>query len=175
MVSDQLENSVSALVPAVTPQELYYPSEKEQAATGFLEPIVTVILDNVFAGVTLEDAAGILKMPFATVNHWYRTNYCNFRYAVEERALRSKRSHVVKGQQGNKASQWWLERKFKHEFSKEVTVNVNHRIIDDVAEKVAAVAIKHIKDPETLRLFGQEVRDELNTINLESIPVNIKR
>ncbi len=156
------------------PQELFYPDETEQMLTGFMPVIVEDILKNVQAGLTLRDAAKILKLPPRNVTQWYSTNKGNFKYAVDNASIRNKRLHVVKVQKGNKSSAWWLERVHKDEFSKEVTITINHRLIDNVAQRTAAVLIKYIKDPEALRQAGEELQKELNSINMNALPAEVK-
>lgn len=155
------------------PQELFFPSEEEQNLTGFMPIIVNEILKSVRGGMKLEDAAKALKLPPRIVLGWYNKNKGNFRYAVDSVSTENKQYHVVQVQKGNKASAWWLERVYKNEFSKEVTVNVNHRLIDSVSQSVAQALIEEINDPDLLRRIGDNVRAKLNAINLNNIPVEV--
>lgn len=161
------------------PSEIVYPSERDQTLTGFIPAIVNDILTNLQAGMELTDCANLLKMPIAHLRGWYNNNYCNFRYAADYNKSKNKKHHMIKVQrldkkEGVKAdpedfktSSWFLERKYKDEFSKEVTVNVNHRVIISVIKINAAILIKYIPDPDKLRLAKEELVTELNRISLE--------
>lgn len=156
-------------------QELFYPSQEEQMLTGFMPIIVDEILKGIQSGLTLIDTAKLLKMPARVVNNWYNKNKGNFKYAVDEALARNKRHHVVKVQKGDKASAWWLERKHKDEFSKEVNITINHRLIDSVAQRTAQVLIRFIKDPDDLRRAAEALQKELNSINVNALPAEITR
>ena len=158
--------------------EIHYPEEDEQASTGFTPTTVDEILLNTKIGLTLSDCAYLVGLQPPVVEKWYRDNYCNFREAVNSERVVNKKLHIGRIQTASdalkvKASSWYLERKFKEEFSKEVTVVVNHMLIDNVSHILKGLLIKYIKDPEMLRLAADEFREKVAGISTSDLPVRI--
>ena len=155
------------------PQELFFPSESEQFLTGFMPDIIQEILDNLKAGMTLDDSAKLLNLPVHVVRKWYKENKGNFAYAVDHAQTKNKKHYVDRLNKGDRQAAWVLERKWKEEYSKEVTITINHRLIDNVAQKTVQVLIKYIKDPNLLREAGEELRQTLNAINVNALPAEV--
>jgi hypothetical protein len=157
-----------------------YPEEAEQAEQNFHPKIVQEILDNIRVGLSLPDCAYLVGLVPARVERWYRDNYCNFADSVNTNIALNKRLHIGRIQNAKhalkvKASSWFLERKYKEEFSKEVTVVVNHVLIDNVSRILKGLLIKYIKDPELLRLAAEEFQQKMSQVNLSDMPARITK
>jgi hypothetical protein len=149
--------------------ELFYPSEGEQAQTGFTPMAVKEILTHIQLGATLSDCANIVRLPTRRVLHWYNKNYCNFRYSVDYCKAHNKRKllkDVYESKNGLKVSsaKFMLERKHRDEYGKEIKVEVNHTMVDNVAKVTFEVATRHIKDPDELRMFIEDLAEEYRMI-----------
>ena len=158
--------------------EIFYPSEDEQIATGFTPAIVTEILDNLKVGVSLVDGAYLVGLLPKVVNRWYSENKGGFADAVNTAIAMNKRHHIGRVTKAEdslkvKASSWFLERKYKNEFSKEVTVVVNPAILSHVKHIVRDVLIKFIKDPEILRLSAEEFEERMSEVKMNDLPARI--
>jgi hypothetical protein len=155
----------------IPPQtELIYPDPDEQLLTGFTPKIVTDILLHITLGMTLTDAANIVRLPPGRVIKWYGNNYCNFKYAVDFSKADNKRRHLKnimtpKEAIALKASQFALERSYRDEYGKEIKIEVNNVLVDNITRVVFDTATRYIKDPETLKLFVQDLADQVAMIN----------
>jgi len=148
---------------------LYYPHENEQALVGFAPLIVEEMLKHVTLGCNLTDIANIVRLPPARVRNWYDTNYCNFKYAVDYSMADHKRrllQKLVTADDGLKikASQFLLERKYRDEYGKEIRIDVNHVMIDNITRVVFETAVKYIKDTDILKLFVNDLSEQLAMI-----------
>ena len=172
------EETLNELPPPST--ELYYPSEAEQAQTGFTKSIVDNIIIHMVLGTNLTDAANIVKLPVARVFAWYKNNYCNFAYSVDYARADHKRrllKHLVEGKDATKirASQFLLERKYRDEYGKEIKIEVNQTMVENITRVVFDKAVKYITDPEKLKLFIEEVGESMALIRPnEGMPENQK-
>ena len=158
--------------------EIKYPSEEEQATTGFMQLTVEEILNNIKVGMTLHDCACLVGLKPSIVKGWYNRNYCGFAEVVDTAMALNKRLHIGRIHQAKdrtqvNASTWWLERKHKDEFSKEVTVIVNHVLIDNVSSILKDLLIKYIKEPETLKLAAQEFRERIGQVKQSDMPARM--
>ena len=169
-----------ASLPAVAPperMELVYPSDAEQTATGFMPPIVETILQNLSIGMTLADAANLIMFPPSHVARWYANNYGNFKHAADNAKAKNKRHHIAQVTKAGKnwgASAWVLERRFKEEYSKEMTITVNHIIVDNVARAVAESISEVITDPSLVEQLKMVIRQKLSAIKPdEELPVPV--
>lgn len=149
--------------------ELYYPSEEEQALTGFAPDIVEDMLKHLVLGMNLTDVANIVKLPPSRVHKWYNTNYGNFMYAVDYHKADNKRRllHVLmKGERATavRASQFMLERKFRDEYGKEIKIDVNNVMLENITRVVFDTAVRYIKDPEVLKLFVEDISTQIALI-----------
>ena len=159
-----------------TPKELVFPDKGEQARNSFTPEVVGDLLKSIQLGLTLADASGLVKLKPSMVQGWYNRNYCNFKFAVDEVRAKNKRLHIARVQGGQKAwqsSAWWLERKHKQEFSKEITVTVNHVLIDNVSKVMADALFEFIKDVEQLQRAKEFVYSKLLSIKEEEFPVQV--
>ena len=148
---------------------LYYPTSEEQAQTGFTLPIVEEMLKHVVLGANLTDIANIVRLPPARIQHWYKNNYCNFTYAVDYHRADNKRRLLKVLMDGKKsvavkASMFLLERKYRDEYGKEIKIEVNHTMIDNITRVVFDAAVKYIKDPEMLKLFVEDIAEQMRLI-----------
>lgn len=158
--------------------DIVYPDEEEQATTGFIPEVVEEILENARLGLKLEDCAYLVGLKPDVVNRWYSTDYGNFAEAINEQRAVNKKLHVSRVQAAKnnlrvKASSWYLERKYKEEFSKEVTVVVNHVLLDNVSNVLKGLLIKYIKDPEMLRLAAEEFQAKIGKVDTGDMPAKI--
>lgn len=166
-------------LPVTTPErmELTYPSEAEQTATGFMPQIVEALLSNLSVGMTLADVSNLVLFPPSIVERWYKTNYCNFRHAADNARAKNKRHHITQVTKAGKnwgASAWWLERKYKEEYSKEMTITVNHIIVDNVARAVSEAISEVITDPSIIEQLRLVLRQKLSAIKPdEHLPVPV--
>jgi hypothetical protein len=148
---------------------LSYPSESEQAISGFTPLIVEEILKNLAVGLTLSDAAHIVKLPPSRLNQWYTNNFCNFKYAVDYQTTNFKRRNLVtllksENATTTRSAQFILERKFRDEYGKEIKIDVSHSLISNVTKVVFDTAVRHIKDPELLKIFINDLSDQLSLV-----------
>jgi hypothetical protein len=75
----------------------------------------------------------------------------------------------------SKAAQFLLERKYRDEYGKEIKVEVNHTMIDNITRVVFDAAVRYIKDPETLKLFITDISEQVALIRpTEGMPPNQK-
>jgi hypothetical protein len=164
--------------------KLYYPESSEQALQGFTPEIIKDIMLHVQLGANLTDVANIVRLPPQRVQHWYKTNYCNFAYEVDYHRADNKRRLLKTLMQDNpkkvsstisKAAQFLLERKYRDEYGKEIKVEVNHTMIDNITRVVFDAAVRYIKDPETLKLFITDISEQVAVIRpTEGMPPNQK-
>ncbi len=158
--------------------DILYPEDEEQASTGFTPSVVSEIIENTKIGLNLHDCAYLVGLLPEVVSDWYRRNYCNFREVINAAKVINKKLHLGRVQNAKdalkvKSSTWYLERRFKEEFSKEVTVVVNHVLVDNVSSILKSLLIKYVKDPEMLRLAAEEFRDKIARINMSDLPVKV--
>lgn len=149
--------------------ELTYPPENEQAYTGFSPLIVKEILNHITLGCNLADCAHIVKLPAQRVSNWYNTNYHNFKFAVDYCLADHKRrllTNIIKSDNALKVSsaKFLLERKYRDEYGKELKIDFNSVMIDNVTKVVFDLSVKYIKDQEILKLFVEELADKLGSI-----------
>lgn len=148
--------------------ELYYPNEEDQAVTGFTPMIVEEILKHTSLGCNLMDCASITRLPPSRVYNWYTKNYCNFKFSIDYHRADNKRrilKVVTPGANGDKIpnatesrnSLFLLERRYKDEYGKEIKVEVNTVMIDNIMGVVFESAKKFIPDPEKLKQFVEDV------------------
>lgn len=157
-------------------RQLFFPGKAEQARTLFSKLVVDDIINNIYIGLTLEDAAHLVNIPTKAVNKWYNENFCNFKYAVDNVNAKNKKIHVsrvLKGSKEWRPSSWWLERKHKQEFSKEITITVNHVIIDQVSKIMADAVLEFVKDPEELMRAKKYVNQKLLELREDDFPAQV--
>ena len=155
-----------------------YPDSSEQLRTSFTPEIIMNIINNTQLGLSLKDCAAMVNLPYTQVKIWYDTDKGGFGLAIDNAAAKNKRMHIGRVQKGEdktkvSASQWWLERKNKEEFSKEVKVIVNHVIKDNMERVVIDVLTTHIKEPERLKAAAEDLRDRLAAIRMDDYPARI--
>jgi len=156
--------------------QLYYPDEQQQAETGFTQSIVEEVLKHISLGTTLSDAANIVRLPPNRIISWYNKNYCNFQFSVDYHKADNKRRYLKAMLDADdatkvRAAQFMLERKYREEYGKEVTVKVNHTVIDNITKIVFDKAVRYIQDPEKLKLFIEEIAQEVRLIRgTEGLP-----
>lgn len=150
---------IAEIVDTIEPTvyDIIYPTENEQALTGFTKYVVEEIQSKIKIGMNLNDCAKLLRLPTHRVTNWYNTNYCNFRIIIDEAMATNKLIHVsrVTNAKDNlhvKASSWMLERRYKEEYTKETIINVNHHMIDSIAKIAADTLIRYVPDPDQLQL-----------------------
>lgn len=160
--------------------ELYYPPTEEQAQSGFVPALVDEMLKHVVLGANLTDIANIVKLPPARIHHWYKINYCNFAYAVDYHMADFKRRLLAVMMKADapvkiKAATFFLERKYREEYGKEIKIEHNHIMLDNIMNKVFDVALRHIHDPQVLKVFIEDLSAELSLIKAaEGMPENQK-
>lgn len=162
--------------------KLYYPTEDEQASQGFMPDIIKDIMLHIQLGANLTDVANIVRLPPQRVAHWYKENYCNFRYEVDYYRADNKRRLLKVLMESDpkkasatvsRASQFLLERKYRDEYGKEIKVEVNHTMIDNITKVVFDAAVRYIKDPEMLKLFITDISEQVALIRpTEGMPDN---
>lgn len=157
---------------------LHYPSEQEQAEQGFTPGIIDMILKHITLGLNLSDCANIVMLPPSRVWHWYNKNYCNFKFAADYATADSKRRlvrHQVEAVDALKvkASQFMLERKYRNEYGKEIKIEVNHTMIDNISKIVFDKAVRFIQDPEKLKLFIQEIASEMSMLRNNDMAITV--
>lgn len=149
-------------LPALPPLE-------EQNSDGYMPEILEAIYKSIVFGLTLADAAKLLRLNPKKLLNWYNNNYYEFQTFIDEALTINKQIHVrrvtvaTEGIQV-KSSQWWLERRYKEEFTKETVITVNHIVIDNIAQVVAATLIKFIPDPELLKAAAEELYENLKRV-----------
>lgn len=161
--------------------EIDYPSEREQLITSFTPRIVEEILQNIKLGMSLADCDGLARLPEGTIQKWYNKNYCNFRVVANHSRALNKQTHIARVQKKEvkktdniRGSQWFLERKYKGEFGREVTVQVNTFVIDNVSRIIGEILIRKITDPDLLRDIKNEMIDGLRQAKLEEVPIAVE-
>jgi len=151
--------------PSLNDKGVFFPSVQEQLLTGFTPASVKNIYDNIKIGMLLPDCAKLLRLPPERLKKWYTSNYCNFQVIIDEALATNKRIHVGRISLANnalhiKASTWLLERKHKEEYSKEITINVNHNVVMQAVTVFTDVLTKYILDPDILLQAGEEMRSK---------------
>ena len=146
-----------------------FPNEAEQAQSGFTSEIIKEIYISLKMGMTLADCANLIQFPVNRLDTWYRENYYGFAVMVNLCIVSNKKLHVGRLTTSTdalkvKTAQWFLERKHKDEYTKETIINVNHVMIDNVANTVAETLIKFIQDPQQLKLAMQELKTNLGQL-----------
>lgn len=178
-IIDATNNQDDSKLPIEMPEESYeitFPSLQEQRATGFMPQIVNDILAKVSNGLKLSDAASMIGFSPKVVSSWNRSNYCNFKYALEKAQVMHKAFHLTKINKADRfwnASAWLLERKYKDEYSKEITITVNHIIVTNVARAVAETLEEVVIDPEILARAKEILRAKLLAIKSDEFPVPV--
>ena len=159
---------------AVEHTALYYPNEGEQALQGFTPEVIQSIMTQTKLGLNLTDVAHSVRLQPSRIRHWYKTNYCNFAYEIDFHRADNKLRLLaplmqtdpkkVPSPQVSRNAQFLLERKYKDEYGKEVKVEVNHTMVDNISKVVFEAAVRYIKDPETLKLFISDIREGVSVI-----------
>lgn len=109
-------------------QTIYYPVPEGWDKPNLFTPVViTQILEDISFGLTLKDASIRAGIKPTTTESWYKRNFGNFAGAVDKAGIDSKYNHVLtinteRNPTRVKASAWWLERKHREEFGKEVAI-----------------------------------------------------
>lgn len=170
---DQSETEIGSIGSEET--ALFYPSEEEQAQTQFLPELVPQILDHITIGCTLQDAAHIVRLDPKRVKSWYTDNYCNFRFAVDQHTVANKRELIKALLNGKnvtqaRSAQFVLERKHSQEYGKDVKVETNTKLIENVTQIVFDTVVKYVSDKETVKLFINDIASQIALIKSNEVP-----
>lgn len=158
---------------------LTFPELHEQAKTFYSPEIVNSVVRNTQLGHTLKDCAALVNIDASILRRWYRDNYFGFATAIDNVNAKNKRLHMSRIQSKTakkehvNASQWWLERKNKDEFSKEISIVMNHQVKDGSMEITRSIILKYIKDPDMAKLAFKDAADMFIDLKVDDMPGRI--
>jgi len=108
-----------------TKRTVEFKNDEERDKSLFIKENVERLVELVEEGNTLEDAARLIYIDPLTVRNWYDDNRKNFKYAIDQAEAFQKMAQVnavLKGKRNWTSAAWWLERRYRHEFNKDLTV-----------------------------------------------------
>jgi hypothetical protein len=129
----------------------------------FTPELVDSILADIQIGLTLSDTANRHRIRPSLLKSWYKTNHNDFAVAVDKAKAENKHKHLKRVHDGDhkwKSSSWYLERKFKDEYSKEII----NRHVDDIQllqNNILQILTNRLAnvDPDIVDLIAEDLRN----------------
>lgn len=167
---DDLVNSIS------------YPNEIYLINQGFKKDYIRVILKNLVVGLTIQDCCDLVGISIVNLNSWHKENIGGIGTAITSATARNKQYHVSNIYNGKdplktKGSMFWLERKHKKEFSKEVILSIQGGVIEGMFKLLKDMLVEFVKDPEELVIRAEllgELVEEINENAVSGAMINMK-
>lgn len=110
---------------SLTKKKFSYKNKASRDKHFFTKDNVEKLISHVEEGNSLEDAAKLVYLDPKMVKEWYDDNYKNFKYGINQAEAFQKSvqvRRVLKGERRWVSSSWYLERKYRFEYNKDLTI-----------------------------------------------------